>query len=97
MFLPRNNSPLAFEGIPSLVVAGAAVSALSTRCCLFSLHKLLIAAGSPDGVQEVRLQFSPWAGITYRLHPGVEHVDMVLLFLPLCCLSILMRACSFTL
>ncbi len=35
VFLPRNNSPLAFEGIPSLVVAGAAVSATPHSLPLF--------------------------------------------------------------
>jgi hypothetical protein len=38
---------------------------------------LRITTGSPDGVQEVRLQFASWAGITYRLQPGMTHVDMV--------------------
>jgi hypothetical protein len=28
-------------------------------------------------VQEARLQFSSWAGLTYRLYPSMAHVDMV--------------------
>lgn len=71
VFLPRNNSPIAFEGIPSVVVAGLHPFLIS----LYFNHS--IAAGSPGGVQEVRLQFASWAGITYRLQPGMAHIDMV--------------------
>jgi hypothetical protein len=52
------------------------------RCCRFvaflcRVSMMQTAVGSPGGVQEVRLQFASWAGITYRLQPDMAHVDMV--------------------
>jgi uncharacterized membrane protein len=49
-----------------------------------------LAAGSPGGVQEVRLQFASWAGITYRLQPGMAHIDIV-------CIKVALASTNFVL
>ena len=73
VFLPRNDTPIAFEGVPTVVVAGLLPSPVDLSLPLLKCS----LAGTPGGVQEMRLQFASWAGITYRLQPGMPHVDMV--------------------